>query len=116
MDEINFNILPLDFYHAKAMSEIHIATIPEKSWPPQVFQIFFTNEGVTALGAFQGDTLLGFILARTVLGETEILTFAVSPLAQKQGIGSSLLEDLCRVIQRPLILEVAKTHTSHWAL
>jgi ribosomal-protein-alanine N-acetyltransferase len=111
MDEINFQLRPLDSYHAEAMSAIHIVTIAEKSWLPQVFQIFFTKEGVTALGAFQGDRLLGFILARTVLGETEILTFAVSPLAQKQGIGSKLLEQLCSKVPHPLILEVAKTNT-----
>jgi [ribosomal protein S18]-alanine N-acetyltransferase len=41
--------------------------------------------------AAQADQVLGFIVARRVGGDIEILNFAVRPDARRQGVGASLL-------------------------
>lgn len=46
------------------------------------------------LTAKDGETPCGYLAARTVLGETEILAIAVDPAARRRGIGRALLDAL----------------------
>jgi ribosomal-protein-alanine N-acetyltransferase len=50
----------------------------------------------------------GMILARAIVGEVEILTLAVAPTAQRQGIGRALVAELVAAMPgQPIFLEVA---------
>jgi ribosomal-protein-alanine N-acetyltransferase len=40
-----------------------------------------------------GSGVLGFIVARRIVNEIEILNFAVSPTVRRRGIGSALLDE-----------------------
>ncbi len=46
-----------------------------------------------AYGAFEENSLVGFIFAQLIEGEGEILTFCVLPSYCRQGIGAALLEN-----------------------
>ncbi|MFC7537325.1 ribosomal protein S18-alanine N-acetyltransferase [Sphingomonas sp. GCM10030256] len=48
--------------------------------------------GVRMIIARDGDTAIGFSLARTVADESELMLLAVSPQARRRGVGSALLD------------------------
>lgn len=108
-------IEPLGTHHTARLSAIHSAALPEQSWGADVFRDYLTNPAwgaLTCLGAFEGDALQGFILARTTCGEGEIITFAVEPLHHNKGVGAALLSHLCERISHPLFLEVAQSNAA----
>ena len=57
------------------------------------------------------DTPVGYIMCRSILGESEILSIAVAPHMQKQGIAQILLEKYAQAFRKgggkSLFLEVA---------
>ena len=57
------------------------------------------------------DTPVGYIMCRSILGESEILSIAVAPTMQKQGIAQVLLDNYAQSFTRAggksLFLEVA---------
>ncbi len=74
----------------------------------------------SATGVSRTQNLLGFALGRVVLDEAELLTIAIHPDHQKQGLGMSSLrafedEATKRGAQRAF-LEVAETNTAARAL
>lgn len=95
--------------HAEAM------TIPGP-WGVRDFKELMTNRGVFLVS----HGLCGFALGRVVLDEAELLTLAVSPTAQGQGIGRSCLEqfeaEAANLGAKHLHLEVAKTNVPALAL
>ena len=62
----------------------------------------------------------GFVMGRVVAGEAELLTIAVDPKAQGQGVGTRLmrrfLEELDRRGAEQVFLEVAETNAPARAL
>lgn len=62
----------------------------------------------------------GFVMGRVVAGEAELLTIAVEPLAQRQGIGHSLMGKFMAEIRArhadTAFLEVAETNPAALAL
>jgi ribosomal-protein-alanine acetyltransferase len=106
-------IVSLGTQHTACLSAIHSAALPAQRWGADVFKNYLTNPAygnITLLGAFENDELLGFILARTTCGESEIITFAVEPCYQNKGVGAALLSHLCAYISHPLFLEVAQSN------
>ena len=72
----------------------------------------------------QESECIGFILARGVGEEGEILTFAVNPAFQKQGVGHSLLDQLltfftatgcCQIFLEVSVDNIAAIHLYHTA-
>ena len=59
---------------------------------------------------------VGFVLARVVVDEAEILTIAVAPSHRRRGVGCALVEELCRRLYRDrvasLFLEVDAGNTA----
>lgn len=95
---------------ARGLAELH-KQLFDKAWTVATFSELLRHPGSIALVAEKGDgAAAGFMLARQALDEVEILTFGVAPEAQRQGLGSSLLDALigaCREARaRRLILEV----------
>jgi ribosomal-protein-alanine N-acetyltransferase len=75
----------------------------------------WTTEALSRLMTIKGAFALanedGFVLARALAGEAEVLTLAVRPAARRQGLGRALVEAVAtRAIDagaRSLFLEVA---------
>jgi ribosomal-protein-alanine N-acetyltransferase len=76
------------------------------------------------LGGFaliaEEEGVVGFILARTVAGEAEILTLAVAPWARRRGVASALVEAAVSEARRrgahAVFLEVAADNPAALAL
>lgn len=72
--------------------------------------------GIAGWVAEDDAGVVGFLVARSVLGETEILNFAVRPDARRLGIGSALLEDVVewskRDRARRIMLEVRASNVA----
>lgn len=75
---------------------------------------------LTSYGVFLHSTQAGFILGREIVGEAELLTLAVDPAHQRQGIGRALLAEFeAQAIQRGAtvaFLEVACNNAAAIAL
>jgi ribosomal-protein-alanine N-acetyltransferase len=60
-------------------------------WPVIMIADLLDGEGMIALVWEQGETARGFVLARVVVDEAEILTLAVDPASRRAGVGAALL-------------------------
>ncbi|MQR98049.1 GNAT family N-acetyltransferase [Gluconobacter aidae] len=63
-------------------------------WDATSFAALLSGCGTEATVAVFGTVPAGFILARTILDETEILTLAVHPDFRRRGIGKSLVQNV----------------------
>lgn len=72
--------------HAATLARIHAAAMKSGAWSEAAFRDQGSQPGV--FGCVLAD---GFLLARIVAGECEILTFAVHPDYQRRGLGKILL-------------------------
>lgn len=90
---------------AGRLAELHAASFP-KAWDAAAIRDLFAGPGVFAF-VLPG----GFILARAVGDEAEILTLAVAPAARRQGIARVLIQAAAShalgLGARTLFLEVA---------
>lgn len=75
---------------------------------------------LASYGVFLHSTQAGFILGREIVGEAEVLTLAVDPTSQRQGVGRMLLAKFeAQAIQRgatEAFLEVACDNVAAIAL
>lgn len=78
--------------HAATLAILHADSM-ERSWDEKSFSNFLNEKTITGLGFFDSEMLLGFVLYRTVIDETEILTIAVDGNYRRQGVASSLLKE-----------------------
>ncbi|QHC34936.1 ribosomal protein S18-alanine N-acetyltransferase [Komagataeibacter xylinus] len=106
------NTVPAE--QAALLARIHAtAFTPVHRWDAQAMAALLAMPGVFVLFA-QGEGIppvAGFIMARALLDEAEILTFAVDPAWQGQGIGRDLLarclNEAARAGAADMFLEVA---------
>lgn len=109
--------------HAAMLARVHAAAFaPLHRWDAPAMQALVDMPGVFTLlapGGGGGDAA-GFIMARTVFDEAEILTFAVDPAWRRQGIGRDLLARCVRAVAQggatSLFLEVAQDNAPALAL
>jgi ribosomal-protein-alanine N-acetyltransferase len=79
---------PLSARDAPALAALHAAAFPPaEAWGADAIALMLGLQGGFGFG-LDGQ---GFILARAVAGEAEILTLAVTPAARRQGIAGALL-------------------------
>lgn len=64
-----------------------------EAWTASQCLALLTMPG-TRLVLARGETLLGFALSRTIVGEAELMMLGVNPLVQRQGIGAKLLKNV----------------------
>ena len=90
--------------HAAALAAIHAAAFP----PGQAWTERALAELLAMPGAFGWlDPRGGFVLARAVAGEAEVLTLAVAPESRRLGIARGLLaRAMAAVAPMPWFLEV----------
>ena len=101
---------------ADALSAIHVAAfITTRGWSADEIVQLQSSPHV-----FTVECPNGFAMGRVVVDEAELLTVAVTPAAQGQGIGAKLLQDFeHRATQRGAtraFLEVAKDNSAALAL
>lgn len=102
--------------HAHGLAAIHAAAFPSgAAWSAETLATLLAMEGVIGLHA-RG----GFILARRVLDEAEILTLAVHPEYRQQGLGQALVETAALAVAtagaKVMFLEVAEDNAPAMAL
>ncbi len=103
--------------HAPALAAIHAAAFPRgERWGADAISLQLGLPGAFGLVSPRG----GFILARSVVDEAEILTLAVDPAARRHGIGRALMTRAMHTAgQRgavSMFLEVAETNAAARAL
>ena len=102
---------------AAMLARIHAAAFaPLHRWDAQAMQALIDMPGVfTVLAPEEGGEAAGFIMARTIGDEAEILTFAVDPACQRRGMGRDLLVRCVRQAASAgvasVFLEVAQDNT-----
>ena len=94
---------------ADELARLHASAF-EAPWPAKDIARLMTMMGGFAVVA-EGEGPQGFILARAIAEEGEILTLAVDPAARRRGVGRSRVEaaaaEAGRRGARTLFLEVA---------
>ncbi len=103
------------------MAAVHAASFAE-AW--DTVEIGAVLEGPGGFGLVVRDpqpgAMAGFILARTVADEAEVLTLAVDPIQRRSGVGRALVEAVALVAAqagaRSLFLEVASDNQAALAL
>ena len=97
------------------MARIHAAAfVHDRAWTAQEIADLLASPFVTHLAEPQG-----FTLTRLIAGEAELLTLAVDPAAQRQGIGRRLLQRWMNGLETQAdtaFLEVAADNTAAIAL
>jgi ribosomal-protein-alanine N-acetyltransferase len=96
---------------AVPLAALHRACFPEDPWDADALgQILALSGGFGHL-AWQADSPAGFVLARDLGGEVEILSLGVVPQWRRQGIGRALLDAVIAEAGRrrsfSVVLEVA---------
>lgn len=76
---------------ASGLAGLHAAAFAHP-WSAADLADALASPGAFAVGWSAPAGLAGFILARVVAGEAEILTLAVDPQVRRQGIGRRLLD------------------------
>ncbi|MGE5268412.1 MAG: GNAT family N-acetyltransferase [Thiohalocapsa sp.] len=93
------------------LAAMHRACFPDDPWDADVMARILALAGTFGHLAWQGDDLAGFILARDLGGEVEILSLGVLPAWRRRGIGRALLDaaagEAVRRDAAALVLEVA---------
>ncbi|WP_407646366.1 GNAT family N-acetyltransferase [Gluconobacter vitians] len=104
--EKDFQLKTMGIECAPLLAALHEVTFRGgEVWDATSFAALLSGQGTEATVALIGHDPAGFILSRTVLDETEILTLAVHPDFRCRGIGKSLVQ---HVLQKgKVFLEVA---------
>jgi len=115
-----FSLVPLTCQDGPVLEKIHASCFPDP-WDKTTFDRFLTESmtcGWMAISLNQNP--VGFILARVLEREAEILTFAIEPPFQKSGIGRRLLKKsvgfLASTGCKKIFLEVAIDNAAAIAL
>jgi ribosomal-protein-alanine N-acetyltransferase len=75
---------------AEALADVHAKAFDAAWTAPDIARLMMIMGGFALIA--ETDGIVGFILARAVGGEAEILTLAVAPWARRQGVGAALVE------------------------
>lgn len=102
---------------AAALAALHAASFPPReAWGADAMVLMLRMPG--AFGLWR--TGEGFVLARAIAGEAEILTLAVAPEARRRGLGAELMAGaLTQAAVRgaaAMLLEVAADNAAGLAL
>jgi [ribosomal protein S18]-alanine N-acetyltransferase len=98
------------------LAAMHRACFPEDPWDAAAFEQILALPGGFGHLAWQADRPVGFVLARDLGGEVEILSLGVVPESRRQGAGRALLEAVIAEAGRrrscSVVLEVAAENAS----
>lgn len=101
------------------MQEVLRVTLPTL-YPMPILPSILRDATAAAIVAEAGGKFCGFIVARFVLDEMEIITFAVDSAWQRKGIGAKLMDALIAFARekrmKKIFLEVAASNAAAQAL
>lgn len=104
-------ITPVPTSAAVPLAAMHRACFPDDPWDAATLERILALAGGFGYLAWQADSPVGFILARDLGGEVEILSFGVLPQWRCRGIGRALIDavvaDAARREIGSIVLEVA---------
>ena len=104
-------ITPLPVTAAEAMARLHVACFPHEPWDAESFGRLLALPGCFGHIAWDGETPVGFLLARDLEAECEILSIGVVPRYRRRGTGRALVAALVDEAGRrglgSIVLEVA---------
>jgi len=108
---MSLRIIPIWAGSAVPLALLHSACFPEEPWDAPALDRVLALSGGFGFCAWQADLPVGFVLARDLGGECEILTLGVMPACRRRGVGRALL---CAILDRArrqsipsIVLEVA---------
>jgi [ribosomal protein S18]-alanine N-acetyltransferase len=108
---VSLQVTPIPACGAVALAEMHGASFPEDPWDAPALERIVGLPGGFGFLAWHGDAPAGFILARDLGGEVEILSLGVLPEWRRRRAGRALLDAVAAEAERrgaaSLVLEVA---------
>ena len=112
---VTITIRPIRRVDMDAVAKIYGASFDEP-WPrPVVEGLYFTPAAwglLASIKASEGDIPVGFILARTVIDEADIMSIGVHPQHRCKGVGRTLVDAVIHSVNPSqggvVILEVAE--------
>lgn len=115
--QTSYALVPLETGHCEALAALHIEGF-HRPWSDGEFRSLLHQENVFGfLALVEGRPkapATGFILARLVAGEAEILTLSVAKSVRRHGIGHRLVDETLRKLHQhratSLFLEVDGTN------
>lgn len=115
-------ISPIHENDVEALHRLHAGSFWQ-GWDEEAFQSFLQDSSVFGFAARpigQPENIVGFVLARLVADEGEILSIAVDPSRRRDGVGHALMRALMRHLHHQraemLFLEVDETNQAARAL
>lgn len=110
----NVQILPFGEAQLEEVYAVFRDAIPE-CWSVEALREELHHPMARILVAIQNRVVLGFVQARHIAGEGDLLNIAVSAAARRQGIGRILIQALLELAQKEkiahYILEVREQNT-----
>ena len=80
----------------EALAAVHAKAF-DTSWAaPDIARLMQIMGGFALIAEGEEEDVIGFILARAIGGEAEILTLAVAPWARRRGVAAALVEAVVR--------------------
>ena len=117
---MNWAVTPLPASAAEALAVLHARCFPEEPWDAEALRRILALSGGFGRLAWQPDTPIGFVLARDLGNECEILSLGIVPEHRRQGAGQALLnavmEEAARLGRPSVVLEVAADNGAARAL
>lgn len=117
-----FSIAPLTLDDSAELEDVHMASF-HQGWSTEDFRGLLSEPtvfGFLARPEGAPKRLAGFVLARLVVDEAEILTIAVATASRKLGAGHGLMDAVLRHLHHEraasLFLEVDKSNVAAQAL
>jgi len=108
---LNRRITPVPTSAAVPLAAMHGACFPDEPWDAATLERILALAGGFGHLAWQGDTPVGFILARDLGGEVEVLSLGVLPQWRCRGVGRALMNAVVADAERrqiaSIVLEVA---------
>jgi ribosomal-protein-alanine N-acetyltransferase len=114
------SIVPVDAGAAAPLAVLHIAAFPAEGWDERALATILALPDCFGRIAIDENEAAGFVLARDLGGECEILTLGVVPERRRRGIGRALLQAALAEARRrgntSAVLEVAEENQAAQAL
>lgn len=107
--------MPLPPGDTESLAALHRACFPEDPWDGAALATILAMPGSFGYLASEGDAAGGFLLARDLGDEIEILSVGVMPPSRRRGLGRRLIDALFAEAARrgrdSIVLEVAIGNT-----